>query len=86
MCVCWCAVDYTGLHHAIKDWSFQELEQLSEHRRLLEKIEASITKHMKPSEMLVHMSDCLKPRECEEIRAVSLLSNMLYRSTQTPDV
>ncbi|XP_026056073.1 probable ATP-dependent RNA helicase DDX58 isoform X1 [Carassius auratus] len=61
--------DYTGLHHAIKDWSFQELEQLSEHRRLLEKIEASITKHMKPSEMLVHMSDCLKPRECEEIRA-----------------
>ncbi|XP_052450085.1 antiviral innate immune response receptor RIG-I [Carassius gibelio] len=63
------ASDYTGLHHAIKDWSFQELEKLSEHRRLLEKIEASITKHMKPSEMLVHMSDCLKPRECEEIRA-----------------
>ncbi|XP_059384553.1 antiviral innate immune response receptor RIG-I-like isoform X2 [Carassius carassius] len=63
------ASDYTGLHHAIKEWSFQEIEKLSEHRRLLEKIEASITKHMKPSEMLVHMSDCLKPRECEEIRA-----------------
>ncbi|KAF4096228.1 probable ATP-dependent RNA helicase DDX58 [Onychostoma macrolepis] len=63
------ASEYTGLHHAIKEWSFRELEELSEHRRYLEKIEPSITKHMKPSELLAHMSGCLKPRECEEIQA-----------------
>uniref|UniRef100_A0A673GRX5 RNA helicase n=1 Tax=Sinocyclocheilus rhinocerous TaxID=307959 RepID=A0A673GRX5_9TELE len=67
------ASEYTGLHEAIKEWNFQELEELNEHRRFLERIEPSITKHMKPSELLAHMSGCLKPIECEEIRAVSLL-------------
>uniref|UniRef100_A0A672MHW7 Helicase ATP-binding domain-containing protein n=1 Tax=Sinocyclocheilus grahami TaxID=75366 RepID=A0A672MHW7_SINGR len=63
------ASEYTGLHEAIKEWNFQELEELNDHRRFLERIEPSITKHMKPSELLAHMSGCLKPRECEEIRA-----------------
>lgn len=63
------ASEYTGLHDAIKEWNFQELEQLNEHRRFLERIEPSITKHLKPSELIAHMSGCLKPRECEEIRA-----------------
>ncbi|XP_052396462.1 antiviral innate immune response receptor RIG-I-like [Carassius gibelio] len=63
------ASEYTGLHDAIKEWDFQKLEELNEHRRFLERIEPSITKHMKPSELLAHMNDCLKPRECEEIRA-----------------
>ncbi|XP_016359901.1 probable ATP-dependent RNA helicase DDX58 [Sinocyclocheilus anshuiensis] len=63
------ASEYTGLHEAIKEWNFRELEELNEHRRFLERIEPSITKHMKPSELLAHMSVCLKPRECEEIRA-----------------
>uniref|UniRef100_A0A673GRY7 RNA helicase n=1 Tax=Sinocyclocheilus rhinocerous TaxID=307959 RepID=A0A673GRY7_9TELE len=63
------ASEYTGLHEAIKEWNFQELEELNEHRRFLERIEPSITKHMKPSELLAHMSGCLKPIECEEIRA-----------------
>uniref|UniRef100_A0A8C1XKY8 Activating signal cointegrator 1 complex subunit 3 n=1 Tax=Cyprinus carpio TaxID=7962 RepID=A0A8C1XKY8_CYPCA len=70
------ASEYTGLHDAIKEWNFQELEQLNEHRRFLERIEPSITKHLKPSELIAHMSGCLKPRECEEIQAVSLLLNM----------
>ncbi|XP_059397279.1 probable ATP-dependent RNA helicase DDX58 [Carassius carassius] len=63
------ASEYTGLHDAIKEWDFEKLEELNEHRRFLERIEPSITKHMKPSELLAHMSGCLKPRECEEIRA-----------------
>lgn len=75
--MCLCTVEYTGLHDAIKEWNFQELEQLNEHRRFLERIEPSITKHLKPSELIAHMSGCLKPRECEEIQAVSLLLNMM---------
>lgn len=63
-------VEYTGLHAAVMEWDFRELEDLQEHRKLLEKIEPSITKHMKPSELLTHMSDTLKTKECEEIRAV----------------
>ncbi|XP_051518329.1 antiviral innate immune response receptor RIG-I-like [Myxocyprinus asiaticus] len=63
------ASDYTGLYAAIKEWNFREIEELQEHRKLLEKIEPSITKHMKPGELLTHMSDCLNMRECEEIRA-----------------
>ncbi|KAL1249248.1 hypothetical protein QQF64_020253, partial [Cirrhinus molitorella] len=63
------ASEYIGLHDAIKEWNFEELEKLNEHRRFLERIEPSITKHMKPSDLLMHMSCCLKPRECEEIKA-----------------
>ncbi|RXN08417.1 putative ATP-dependent RNA helicase DDX58 [Labeo rohita] len=63
------ASEYTGLHNAIKDWNFQELEDLNKHRTYLERIEPSIVKHMKPSELLAHMSDCLRLRECEEIKA-----------------
>jgi len=66
------AVDYTGLHKAIKEWDFSKLEELKEHQMLLERIEPSITKLIKPGELLTHMNDCLKLRECEEIKAVSL--------------
>lgn len=63
-------VEYTGLCEALMDWDFSKFESLQEHRSLLEKIEPSITKHMKPIELLTHMSDTLKTKECEEIRAV----------------
>lgn len=66
------ALEYTGLHKAIKEWDFRELEELNEHRKLLERIEPSITKLIKPSELLAYMNDCLNIRECELIQAVSL--------------
>ncbi|MCI4387845.1 hypothetical protein PGIGA_G00079020 [Pangasianodon gigas] len=61
--------DYTGLHMAISKWDFKELEDLYPHRKLLDQVEMSITKNMKPRELLPYMS-CLTNRECEEIRAV----------------
>ncbi|KAG7323493.1 hypothetical protein KOW79_013195 [Hemibagrus wyckioides] len=64
------ASDYTGLHMAISKWDFKELEDLSSYRNLLDQVEMSITKNMKPRELLPHMGDCLTQRECEEIRAV----------------
>ncbi|XP_047662804.1 probable ATP-dependent RNA helicase DDX58 isoform X1 [Tachysurus fulvidraco] len=64
------ASEYTGLHMAISMWDFTELESLCSHRNLLDQVEMSITKNMKPRELLPHMSDCLTQRECEEIRAV----------------
>lgn len=66
------ASEYTGLHAAVVEWDFSKFEALQEHRKLLEKIEPSITKHMKPSELLAHMSDTLKTKECEEIKAVEM--------------
>ncbi|KAI5096188.1 putative ATP-dependent RNA helicase DDX58, partial [Silurus meridionalis] len=62
--------EYTGLHIAISKWDFAELEALNPHRRLLDQVEMSITKNMKPRELLPHMSNCLTQRECEEIRAL----------------
>uniref|UniRef100_A0A9J8B4C1 RNA helicase n=1 Tax=Cyprinus carpio carpio TaxID=630221 RepID=A0A9J8B4C1_CYPCA len=79
------ASEYTGLHDAIKEWNFQELEQLNEHRRFLERIEPSITKHLKPSELIAHMSGCLKPRECEEIQAAET-EDMLMSSNNSTSV
>ncbi|KAK9954750.1 hypothetical protein ABG768_016796 [Culter alburnus] len=64
------ASEYTGLHKAIKEWNFSELEELDEHRKLLERIEPSFTKLIKPSELLAYMNDCLNIREREEIKAV----------------
>ncbi|KAA0706490.1 putative ATP-dependent RNA helicase DDX58 [Triplophysa tibetana] len=64
------ASEYTGLCEALTDWDFSKFESLEEHRSLLARIEPSITKHMKPIELLTHMSDTLKTKECEEIRAV----------------
>ncbi|MCJ8742078.1 hypothetical protein PDJAM_G00078240 [Pangasius djambal] len=61
--------DYTGLHMAISKWDFKELEDVYPHRKLLDQVEMSITKNMKPRELLPYMS-CLTHRECEEIRAV----------------
>ncbi|KAF4078406.1 hypothetical protein AMELA_G00198820 [Ameiurus melas] len=64
------ASEYTGLYTAISTWDFHELETLDPHRKLLDQVEMSITKNMKPNELLPHMSDCITQRECEEIRAV----------------
>uniref|UniRef100_A0AAY5EAL5 RNA helicase n=1 Tax=Electrophorus electricus TaxID=8005 RepID=A0AAY5EAL5_ELEEL len=64
------ASEYTGLHAAVNTWDFQEMEALLPLKTLLERVEPSITKNMKPSELLPHMSDCLTQRDCEEIRAV----------------
>ncbi|XP_062871422.1 probable ATP-dependent RNA helicase DDX58 [Trichomycterus rosablanca] len=64
------ASEYTGLHRAIKEWDFEELNDLEPHRKLLDRIEMSITRNMKPRELLPHMNECLTDRECEEIRAV----------------
>ncbi|XP_060793792.1 probable ATP-dependent RNA helicase DDX58 isoform X2 [Neoarius graeffei] len=63
-------LEYTGLHMAITNWDFSELEALSPARKLLDQVEMSITKNMKPRELLPHMSDCLTQRECEEIISV----------------
>ncbi|CAM4674469.1 unnamed protein product [Leuciscus chuanchicus] len=79
------ASEYTGLHKAIKDWDFGELEELNEHRMLLERIEPSITKLIKPSELLTHMNDCLKPRECEEIKAVDSQKGHIAASEKLVD-
>ncbi|KAF5880016.1 putative ATP-dependent RNA helicase DDX58, partial [Clarias magur] len=64
------ASEYTGLHMAISKWDFTELQDLSPHRKLLDLVEGSIIKNMKPGELLPHMSDCLRHRECEEIKAL----------------
>uniref|UniRef100_W5L9E5 Activating signal cointegrator 1 complex subunit 3 n=1 Tax=Astyanax mexicanus TaxID=7994 RepID=W5L9E5_ASTMX len=64
------ASEYTGLHAAVSDWNFAELEDLQDCRTLLDRVEPSITKNMKPRELLSHLSDCLTHREREEIRAV----------------
>lgn len=72
--------EYTGLYNAIKEWDFSELERMNEHRKLLERIEPSITKHIKPSELLTHMNDCLNPREQEEINAVETQCGLIAAS------
>ncbi|XP_065131729.1 antiviral innate immune response receptor RIG-I [Paramisgurnus dabryanus] len=64
------ASEYKGLHAAITNWDFSQFEALQEHRKTLEMIEPSIAKHMKPSELLTHMSDIFKQKEAEEIRAM----------------
>ncbi|KAI4896413.1 hypothetical protein NFI96_031512 [Prochilodus magdalenae] len=76
------ASDYTGLHAAIKEWDFKELDALQPFRVLLDRIEPSITKNMKPRELLEHMSDCLTQRECEEIRAVEQQVGEIAASVQ----
>ncbi|KAJ8403691.1 hypothetical protein AAFF_G00350170 [Aldrovandia affinis] len=65
------AVEYTGLYEAIKEWDFEKLEEIRHHKVFLEKIEASLTKHIKPLEIVTYMSECIINREREEIRAIS---------------
>ncbi|XP_056092574.1 probable ATP-dependent RNA helicase DDX58 [Rhinichthys klamathensis goyatoka] len=79
------ASEYTGLYKAIKEWDFGQLEELNEYRKLLERIEPSITKLIKPSELLTHMNDCLKPRECEEIKAVEIQKGRIAASERLVD-
>lgn len=79
------AARYTGLHQAICEWNFSVLENLQPYRVLLEKIEPSITKHIKPIELLSHMSDCLTQRQCEEIRAVGQQSGNIAASERLVD-
>ncbi|TRY96899.1 hypothetical protein DNTS_022898, partial [Danionella cerebrum] len=44
--------EYTGLHSALLEWNFLPLEELHQHRKLLERIEPSLTKHIKPGQLL----------------------------------
>ncbi|XP_067301547.1 probable ATP-dependent RNA helicase DDX58 [Pseudorasbora parva] len=74
------ASEYTGLHNAIKEWDFSELEGLNEHRKLLERIEPSFITHIKPSELLTHMNDCLNIREHEEIKSVESQRGLIAAS------
>ncbi|XP_066515219.1 antiviral innate immune response receptor RIG-I-like [Hoplias malabaricus] len=74
--------EYTGLHAAINGWDFQELKSLQPFRVLLDRIEPSITKNMKPKELITHMSDCLTHRECEEITAAEEQSGCVAASVR----
>ncbi|XP_072552312.1 antiviral innate immune response receptor RIG-I [Salminus brasiliensis] len=74
------ASEYTGLYAAIREWDFTELEALQSYRMLLDRVEPSITKNMKPRELLAHLSDCLTQRECQEIRAVEEQSGCVAAS------
>uniref|UniRef100_A0AAZ3QTS2 Activating signal cointegrator 1 complex subunit 3 n=1 Tax=Oncorhynchus tshawytscha TaxID=74940 RepID=A0AAZ3QTS2_ONCTS len=67
------AEDYKGLCEALKGWDFQTLESTKEHRVLLDRIEPRFTKLIKPRDLLLHLGDCLRKRECEEILAVSYI-------------
>ncbi|NP_001157171.1 antiviral innate immune response receptor RIG-I [Salmo salar] len=64
------AEDYKGLCEALKKWDFQILESTKIHRVLLERIEPSFTKMIKPRDLLLHLGDCLRKREYEEIQAI----------------
>lgn len=77
--------EYSGLHDAIKNWNFLEYEELHEHRKLLERIEPSITKHLKPRELLMHMNCCLNQRESEEIQAVEAQRGPIAASEKLVD-
>ncbi|XP_023697565.2 antiviral innate immune response receptor RIG-I [Paramormyrops kingsleyae] len=61
--------EYNGLYNAIKEWDFKEIERMSTYKKLLERIEASFTKQIKPCEIITRMTDCFVSREVEEIRA-----------------
>ncbi|XP_036407164.1 probable ATP-dependent RNA helicase DDX58 [Megalops cyprinoides] len=63
--------DYTGLYQAIREWDFQHLERMRPFKMLLERVEASFTKQIKPVEVVDHLSECIIDREREEIRAIS---------------
>nr|XP_015201265.1 PREDICTED: probable ATP-dependent RNA helicase DDX58 isoform X1 [Lepisosteus oculatus] len=66
------AEGYTGLYEAIKEWDFKNIDSMEPFKHLLDRIEQSFTKQIKPTEMINHMKDCLLARECEEIMAISL--------------
>ncbi|MBN3306152.1 DDX58 helicase, partial [Amia calva] len=65
------AEGYTGLCEAIKQWDFKTIESMEPFKLLLERIEQSITKQIKPTEIIPLMGECLFDREYEEIRAVT---------------
>ncbi|XP_036447793.1 probable ATP-dependent RNA helicase DDX58 [Colossoma macropomum] len=77
--------EYTGLYAAVSKWDFKELDDMQPFKRLLDRIEPSITKNMKPRELLTHMSDCITQRECEEIRAVEDQSGCVAASERLVD-
>ncbi|XP_078251246.1 antiviral innate immune response receptor RIG-I-like isoform X3 [Rhinoraja longicauda] len=61
---------YTGLHYAIENVDFSQIENLREYKELLILISPTIVSNIKPNEVLNSMQ-CLLPREYEEIRKVS---------------
>ncbi|KAL4618201.1 putative ATP-dependent RNA helicase DDX58 isoform X1 [Arapaima gigas] len=66
------AAEYTGLHSAIKEWNFEEIEKMAPFKKLLERVEASFTNHIKPVEVLIYMTECINPRDSEEIKAIDV--------------
>uniref|UniRef100_A0A6Q2YGA7 RNA helicase n=1 Tax=Esox lucius TaxID=8010 RepID=A0A6Q2YGA7_ESOLU len=65
------AEGYNGLCEALEKWDFEALENTRPHRVLLDRIEPSFTKKIRPNELLGHLRGCLLPRECEEIQAIN---------------
>ncbi|KAL0970557.1 hypothetical protein UPYG_G00243720 [Umbra pygmaea] len=76
------AEDYIGLYDSLTKWDFQALESTRPHRVLLDRIEPSFTKKIKARDLLLHLGDCLHPRECEEIQAAGV--TCLFNTTSTP--
>ncbi|XP_039204556.1 antiviral innate immune response receptor RIG-I [Crotalus tigris] len=64
------ASDYTGLHDAIDKWDFKIIESLEPHRQLLKRIEPAM-QDIDVKEIQVHMKECLRIQEWEEICKIS---------------
>uniref|UniRef100_A0A8K9XG39 Activating signal cointegrator 1 complex subunit 3 n=1 Tax=Oncorhynchus mykiss TaxID=8022 RepID=A0A8K9XG39_ONCMY len=74
-----------GLCEALKGWDFQTLESTKLHRVLLDRIEPRFTKMIKPRDLLLHLGDCLRKRECEEIQAVKNLKGPIAAAERLTD-
>ncbi|XP_036829300.1 probable ATP-dependent RNA helicase DDX58 [Oncorhynchus mykiss] len=79
------AEDYKGLCEALKGWDFQTLESTKLHRVLLDRIEPRFTKMIKPRDLLLHLGDCLRKRECEEIQAIENLKGPIAAAERLTD-
>uniref|UniRef100_A0A8C7M5G0 Activating signal cointegrator 1 complex subunit 3 n=1 Tax=Oncorhynchus kisutch TaxID=8019 RepID=A0A8C7M5G0_ONCKI len=79
------AEDYKGLCEALKGWDFQTLESTKLHRVLLDRIEPRFTKLIKPRDLLLHLGDCLRKRECEEILAIENLKGPIAAAERLTD-
>ncbi|XP_064881217.1 probable ATP-dependent RNA helicase DDX58 [Oncorhynchus nerka] len=79
------AEDYKGLCEALKGWDFQTLESTKLHRVLLDRIEPRFTKLIKPRDLLLHLGDCLRQRECQEILAIENLKGPIAAAERLTD-
>ncbi|XP_045067830.1 probable ATP-dependent RNA helicase DDX58 [Coregonus clupeaformis] len=79
------AEGYKGLCEALKRWDFGTLESTKLHRELLQRIEPHFTKHIKTRDLLVHLGECLRKRECEEIQATENLLGPIAAAERLTD-